>query len=268
MQYCQYQPPAYLSTYVRCFWTMESPMANRTPQSFGPLVDGCPGLLFQRSDEGRFYDQDGTPMPELFAYGQTIKRTAIYMLGRFKTIGVCLQPHSLPSLFGLNARELTDGCLDIKLISTGLVDQLVHTPSVSGQIELLSGFLIRQIRRMNKPIDELTTHVLTQLIASKGTIFLPDLHRSLRITERSLERKFAHQVGFPPKLFARLCRFQASLTQLNEGKLMKLSDVAYENGYADQSHFIRSFREFTGYTPSQYQQQPYHTFNEIPSLIS
>jgi len=49
---------------------------------------------------------------------------------------------------------------------------------------------------------------------------------------------------------------------------MKLSDVAYENGYADQSHFIRSFREFTGYTPSQYQQQPYHTFNEIPSLIS
>ena len=268
MQYCQYEPPTCLSAYVRCFWTMESAVINRTPQSFGPLVDGCPGLLFQRADEGRFYDQDGTPMPELFTYGQTIKRTAIYLIGRFRTLGVCFQPHSLPSLFGLNACELTDGCLDIRLVSAGLAEQLVHTPLVSRQIELLSGFLIRQVRRMNKPIDELTTHVLTQLIESKGTVSLPDLHRSLRITERSLERKFAHQVGVPPKLFARLCRFQASLTQLNEGKRSKLSDIAYENGYADQSHFIRSFREFTGYSPSQYQQQAYHTRNELPSLIS
>lgn len=268
MNYCQLQPPACLREYVLYFWTMESSKTSGALQSFGPLVDGCPGLLFQRADEGRFYDQNGTPLPELFAYGQTIKRTAIYMLGRFKTVGVCLQPHSLPSLFGLSAHELTDECLDIKLISAPLIDQLVHTTSVAGQIDLLSSFLSRQVQRMNKPIDSLTTCVLTRLIESKGNASLPELHRSLRISERSLERKFDQQVGISPKLFARLCRFQSSLAQLNEGNLTKLSDIAYENGYADQSHFIRSFREFTGYTPSQYQQQSYDTLHKLPTLIS
>lgn len=267
MNYCQYPPPACLREYVLYFWTMESSRADRTPQSFGPLVDGCPGILFQQADEGRFYDQDGTLMPELFAYGQTIKRTAIYMLGRFKTLGICLRPHSLPSLFGLNAHELTDGCLDVKLVSTGLLDQLLHASSVFAQIDLLSDFLTKQIQRINKPNDKLTTYVLTQLIESNGNASLPKLHHSCQITERSLERKFGQQVGISPKLFARVCRFRASLTQLSEGNRTKFSDIAFENGYADQSHFIRSFKEFTGYTPSQYYQQPYHTINKLPSLI-
>jgi AraC-like DNA-binding protein len=31
-----------------------------------------------------------------------------------------------------------------------------------------------------------------------------------------------------------------------------LADVAYDNGFADQSHFIRSFKEFTETTPNTY----------------
>jgi AraC-like DNA-binding protein len=267
MNYCQFQPPAHLRDYVHYFWTMESPENSTYPQSFGPLVDGCPGLMFQRADEGYFFDQSGQRLPELFAYGQTVKRTALFMVGRFKTVGVCLLPHSLPSLFGVNARELTDDCLDIRLVSTGLPDQLLHAASVANQIDLIADFLWRRICQMAKPVDQLTTYALTQLIESKGNASLKALQQSLRITERSLERKFDQQVGISPKLFARVCRFQASLTQLKQGKLTKLSDIAFENGYADQSHFIRAFREFTGFAPSHYQQQPFDAINSFPSLI-
>jgi AraC-like DNA-binding protein len=31
-----------------------------------------------------------------------------------------------------------------------------------------------------------------------------------------------------------------------------LTDIAYDNGFADQSHFIRSFKEFTQITPNDY----------------
>jgi AraC-like DNA-binding protein len=31
---------------------------------------------------------------------------------------------------------------------------------------------------------------------------------------------------------------------IEKGSFEKLSDVAFESGYADQSHFIRSFKEF------------------------
>jgi AraC-like DNA-binding protein len=31
-----------------------------------------------------------------------------------------------------------------------------------------------------------------------------------------------------------------------------LSDIAFENGYADQSHYVRAFKEFTNITPKDY----------------
>lgn len=59
-------------------------------------------------------------------------------------------------------------------------------------------------------------------------------------------------IGISPKLFARISRFQESLYQLRAGKYDKLSDVAYENEYFDQSYFIRVFKEFTGFSPLQF----------------
>jgi AraC-like DNA-binding protein len=39
---------------------------------------------------------------------------------------------------------------------------------------------------------------------------------------------------------------------VKNGEFDKLTDVAYKTGFADQSHFIRSFKEFTQITPNDY----------------
>lgn len=41
-------------------------------------------------------------------------------------------------------------------------------------------------------------------------------------------------------------------TALLSNKNLALGQIAYDCGFADQSHFIRCFREFYGMTPSQY----------------
>jgi AraC-like DNA-binding protein len=46
-----------------------------------------------------------------------------------------------------------------------------------------------------------------------------------------------------------------------------LSDIAFENGYADQSHFIRAFQEFAGFTPNQYQKQLLEVVANFPQLL-
>jgi AraC-like DNA-binding protein len=96
---------------------------------------------------------------------------------------------------------------------------------------------------------------ISSIIQSKGGVPLQDLQKYLQISERSFERKFKQYVGITPKLFSRISRFQASLHELRIGLHNKLTDVAYENDYADQSHFIRSFKEFAGCSPLQYQKQ-------------
>ena len=185
--------------------------------------------------------------------------------------GVCFYPNALKSVFGLDADALTDTCADINELArkpdSSLSDRLLNTGSPTRQLDLIFSFLLTQISHNTSQQDSVTEYALAKLIQSKGNIPVNELWQSLNISERTLERKFRQSVGIAPKLFARICRFQASLTQLRSHQYDKLSDIAFENGYADQSHFIRAFSEFSGFSPAQYQKKSREVVANFPELI-
>lgn len=136
-----------------------------------------------------------------------------------------------------------------------LSEQLLHTDSTGERINILSAYLFAQIRRNNRQQDEKIQFALSLILRSRGNISLKELQKNTQLSERSFERRFKQSIGITPKLFSRICRFQASLKQLRKNNYSKLSDIAFENEYADQSHFIRTFQEFAGFSPYQYQKQ-------------
>ncbi len=267
MEFKSILPPASLKDYIQYFWTLESHCAYGSPVALGPLADGCPGLIFQPAGEGAFYEGTHKRLPELFLYGQTVTRTRISLLGRFRTVGVCFFPNTLKPLFGFDAIELTDACLDVGLLSAHLPERMLSAASVDEQIQILAGWLSELVRKTDMPVDALTGFALTRIMGAHGQLSLPQLRHGLGLTERSLERRFNQHVGIPPRLFARVCQFQAALTQLKHSRYALLSDVAYDNGYADQSHFIRTFRAFAGVAPSQWQQQTCGLIDNFPALM-
>ena len=69
---------------------------------------------------------------------------------------------------------------------------------------------------------------------------------------RTFERRFIEQVGISPKLYSKLLRF-------NDASLMKSmhpekswTSIAYECNYYDQMHLIKDFKQFSGYTPTEF----------------
>ena len=58
-------------------------------------------------------------------------------------------------------------------------------------------------------------------------------------------------MGLPPKLLARIVRFDRLLRQLRTGAAMSWADLALECGYYDQAHLVREVRRFTGVTPTE-----------------
>ncbi|GAB3643424.1 DUF6597 domain-containing transcriptional factor [Spirosoma arcticum] len=269
MNYEQIQPPAQLNEYVRYFWTLES-SADTSQKTFRTIADGCPGLIFQQAEKGVLY-QNKKQLPAVFLFGQSTKYAEIALRGQFSTVGVYFYPNALKSIFGLNAEELTNSCLDLNMLAakqgSHLLEQLSNAPSINSQIELLSSYLFHQYKENNVQVDEPMHYALTQLIESRGNVSLKELQQSLRLSERSLERKFKQYVGISPKLFSRICRFQTSLNQLRANNYGKLSDIAFENEYADQSHFIRAFKEFAGFSPCQYQRQSNEVVENLSELI-
>ncbi|GAB5550819.1 MAG: hypothetical protein Sapg2KO_04100 [Saprospiraceae bacterium] len=79
-----------------------------------------------------------------------------------------------------------------------------------------------------------------------------ELLKNIKISSRSLETKFGQSVGLTPLKFSNTIRFRKAIEQIyhfsNEVSLVHL---AYQHGYFDQSHFIRTCRSVTGIPPSK-----------------
>jgi AraC-like DNA-binding protein len=266
MKFERVLPTGSLKDYVQYFWTLESPCAYGSPVALGPLADGCPGLIFQPAGEGSFYEGTHKRLPELFLYGQTLTRIRISLLGRFRAIGALFFPHTLRSFFGFDASGLTDICLDVGLLSAHLPERLLNASSAGEQIDILASWLSGLVRKTDLPVDAVTGFALRRIMTTGGQFSLPQLQQDLKLSERSLERRFNQHVGIPPRLFARVCQFQAALHQLKSNRYTRLSDVAFDNGYADQSHFIRTFRAFAGVAPHQWQKQAHPVSDHFPVL--
>jgi AraC-like DNA-binding protein len=77
------------------------------------------------------------------------------------------------------------------------------------------------------------------------------LARSLGLGERQLLRRFNHAVGYGPRTFARVVRFQRFLALSEADPGADLAWLAADAGYADQPHLTRECRRLSGRTPRE-----------------
>lgn len=256
MDYHIIQPPEALKPFVRYFWSLESYDGKGSPREFRTIADGCPGFLFQSPDHGRF-SRDGKQLPDAFLFGQATTHGKLDLSGDLAATGICFYPQALKTLFGLNATLLTDSCTGIGDLyqHSFLADQLADTGAPQERITLLSDFLVAELKKRKSENKEMD-HALEFILLAKGAISVKSLCEKLYLTERTFERRFKEYVGITPKLFSRICRFQSSLKQFQGKDYQRFSDIVFANEYADQSHVIRSFKEFAGISPTKLQKQP------------
>jgi AraC-like DNA-binding protein len=247
--------PPVLKSYIHSIWILEDDNAISIPKTFRTIADGKPGLIFQHSDRGQFY-QNEKALPSFFLFGAATKHATIALNGQFKTIGVFFHPASLKTVFGLDASELTNNCIDADLVAKKcrFTETLLNSSSTHHQIELLTNFIRKQIQRNNQSDNKELLYILSQISATKEPVSLTTLANSIHLSPRSLQRRFKEFVGLSPQLFARISRFQQTIAQLQSNRYKNLTDIAFDNSFADQSHFIRTFKKFSGLTPKDYLQ--------------
>jgi methylphosphotriester-DNA--protein-cysteine methyltransferase len=91
-----------------------------------------------------------------------------------------------------------------------------------------------------------------RLVRSGGAVPIGALAREVGWSHKHLITKFRQQVGLAPKTAARLVRFEHVWRRLGDGGPAHWDRIAADGGYADQSHLIRDFREFTGGSPAEF----------------
>jgi AraC-like DNA-binding protein len=82
---------------------------------------------------------------------------------------------------------------------------------------------------------------------------MPEVGAIAGVTSSHLVRSFSRAVGLPPRSYHAQVRLARARRLLAEGK--SPTWVAYECGFADQSHLSRRFKECHGVTPGAFQAQ-------------
>ncbi|GAB3264518.1 hypothetical protein GCM10027347_31630 [Larkinella harenae] len=249
-----------LRPYLKNILVLEGCEQVLSSNSFRFFADGCPGIIFHQSVQGILLNEHPYPDTSVFLYGQTLKPVQITTGKRFRIIVFMLYPHAIRPLLGINADALTETCFDLSPLPTlaglPLLDQLFNSDSVTEQADLVCSCLLRLLQLNYPKADSMLDFAVNRILTNHGAVSLGELQRTLHISERTFERRFEQYVGISPRLLARICRFQSTLEQLKRRNYSKLSDVAFDNGYADQSHFIRNFKEFTGFSPLKLHRLP------------
>lgn len=256
MNYYTIPPSKKLEGLVRFFWVFE---CSRPQQSFiyRSMADSCTELIFHY--KGTFDELLGGGSKKGSSpsgiHSQTLKHRRFLTDESFGIFGAYLYPYAAQSFFNLSPAELTDQMPDLHsaLGKTGqeLEEQMMLAADNSTRCRILSRFLESRLSASTSeahPVLQAVQHV----IHSKKQYRVPDLAKHFNLSERQFERKFREYSGFTPKLLMRITRFEFACKQFGSHGQKSLTDIAFECGYYDQSHFIRDFREFSGYDPGEF----------------
>ena len=256
MDYQTYLPQEALAPFIKCYWTLSAPAAAAEARQ-RIVPDGCMEMIFHSGDLYRQYLPDATCIvqPKCFIFGQITQPLEIAPTGETRIFSVRFHPDGCLPFISMPVREMDNKAVSLEQLfgeqGNKLGTMVCAAEDVDTQIGLVENFLLEQIKTA-EPGNRIAAISVQTLLQLKGQLGIDDLAGRLQVNRRQLERKFAAVIGLSPKQLAKIIRLQAALQMMGKGKYNNLTELAYENGYFDQAHFIRDFKEFTGVTPGEF----------------
>lgn len=183
-------------------------------------------------------------------------------------IQVNLTPIAAHLLLGVPMRELTNRVVELDDLlgaeSPLLVERLQDAPDWEARFELLDEALVRRLDEARSASPDVAW-AWRRIVERRGRMAVAELCDELGCSRKHLARRFAEQIGVPPKAYARVLRFQRAVHMLGHrdgenwidmreygaAERMGWGEIAVECGYFDHAHMNRDFRDLAGLTPGE-----------------
>jgi AraC-like DNA-binding protein len=241
--YREFRPPMALAEYLLCFWTQ----TIRSPVEFlqRVLPDGCVDILLL----------DEVPM----VVGPWTEAFVAPLAPGTNIIGARCHPGLAPSLLGMPAAELLNRSVPLGDVwgsaGTARFRRIADEPSLSARMSAMEAALLGRVANAI-PADK-ATRAAIQWVARHPHGRVEQLSQWLGLSSRQIQRRFTMAVGYGPKLFQSVLRFQRLLNLVARAGIRRnLAQVAADADYADQAHMTREVQRFSGNPPSKLLQSP------------
>jgi len=249
------EPINILSKYIKNYFFVETdnpidflPNERVYPCGYATMVFhyGSPSI-FQKKDSSKYIE------PNLVICGQQTSYYDLSLSGKTGMILIVFRPHGVKSFFNFPITELLNENLSLQDLANNetneLEDKLFNSPNNKQRVVHFENFLIKRLIHNNE--FERVEHAIKIIENSKGQIKAQDIAHEVCLGIKQFERTFSKYVGVNPKKFASIVRFQNVIQMKNKHKT-SMTQLAFDNGYYDQSHFIHDIKSLTGLTPKAF----------------
>jgi AraC-like DNA-binding protein len=250
-------PAAQLRPYVRgdyVGYTEWSGTTNRRREFPGPFVVmviefGPPIRIFEAADQRRCSSHRGG-----FVGGLSDAFALCEHDGFQQGIQVNLTAIGARLLYGIPMSELSGRIVSVRDVLPArhrqLGERLQDVADWDERFDLLDGALADCLTDAREKTN-VVSWAVRRIEETGGVLDLRGLARELGYSQKHVIAMFRDQVGVPPKLLARIIRFDRLMQHLRHGGRGTWADLALEFGYYDQAHLVRDVRHFTGITPTE-----------------
>jgi AraC-like DNA-binding protein len=173
------------------------------------------------------------------------------------TLGVEFKPHGLRAFFPADAHELSQRIISLDIflgrLGSELKRRLSSADSTEEGVRLLQAFLVERAQSVGPSSSSQTIESAMHLLQSGA--FEMDvglLERKMGYSRRYLHTLFLRHVGIPPKRLLGVLAFEQLYRRFSQNKSANLLRNDALGVFYDQSHFIRTFRRFTGFSPGKF----------------
>jgi len=174
--------------------------------------------------------------------------------GSARCLQVDLTPHGARRLLGVPMSELANRSVPIDAVlgsfGRDLVQRVGEAPTWPMRFTLVDSAFRARLGEA-APVDPEVSWSFGRLVASGGATVIGELADELGWSHRRLIARYRDTVGLPPKLVARIVRFERLTARLTADPALDWAAAATACGYFDQAHLAREVRELADITPTE-----------------
>ncbi|MGB6687941.1 MAG: helix-turn-helix domain-containing protein [Terracidiphilus sp.] len=274
MIYLELKPAAPLACFIRSLWYTRAPHIEHRLERVLPT--GRVQVILNLARDYMVHSPEGRPKhpvaPELVIGARSIYEI-IDSSDMADLIGIVFQPGGFAPFAG-DAVDLFSNrnwSLDDVWgsVARSLRDRLREIDGPHARLRYLEEFLSQRFAaRLDRQSSLRTGAVefaLNRFERAPGMATVREVARGIGWSERRFSQVFREEVGFSPKMWCRIQRFQRTVARLHAGVEIPWSQLALDCGFYDQSHFANEFRAFSGIDATTYSAlRPTRWANHVP----
>ena len=244
IEYKTIKPPLALTDFVESFWMLVN--HSESNKDLIILPDGRIDILFSYSPTEPFH---------VILLGLESEATQTTFVSQTLIFGVSLKLLATEYLPGTSVSGLLNEVMELppdfwEFKKEDFEDFENACNKASEKISSL----------IKKEIDPRKQKLFDLIYSSNGSLSVKALSDKVHWSSRQINRYFNSQFGISLKAYCTILRFRASFKHIKDGKLFP------EQSFADQAHFIKEVKKFSGVVPKELSKNKNDRFIQFSTL--